>query len=155
MMLDALENLKSNQRQLDMDGCEVAVSRHALEELIAAYEALSTATPPDVAGLIAELEAFAAGCRGSMWQSREETIRLCEQAATALRLYAGDGKIEHRKFYHRGYSTAELLKARKSPPEFFTDDGEAWRYKYTHVDSEGGAYDVLYRPASPTVEAGR
>lgn len=61
---------------------------------------------------------------------------------------------ERRKFYHHGYSTAELLKARKSPPEFFTDDGEAWRYEYTHSDGEGGAYDMLYRPASTTVEAG-
>lgn len=77
------------------------------------------------------------------------------QAAAALRLSAGGGKIEHRKFYHHGYSIAELLKARKSPPEFFTDDGEAWRYEYTHADGEGGAYDMLYRPASPTVEAGR
>lgn len=77
---------------------------------------------------------------------------LCEQAATALRLSAGGCKTERRKFYHHGYSTAELLKARKSPPEFFTDDGEAWRYEYTHSDGEGGAYDMLYRPASPTVE---
>lgn len=43
MTLDAkaLEALKNNQRQLDMDGVEVGVSRQALEELIAAYEALS------------------------------------------------------------------------------------------------------------------
>lgn len=37
----ALESLKSSRRQLDMDGCEVGVSRQALEELIAAYEALT------------------------------------------------------------------------------------------------------------------
>lgn len=53
MMLDprALEFLKNNQRQLDMDGCEVGVSRQALDELIAAYEALSTVTPAEVGGL--------------------------------------------------------------------------------------------------------
>lgn len=38
----ALEALKNNQRQLDMDGVEVGVSRQAPDELIAAYEA----TPP-------------------------------------------------------------------------------------------------------------
>lgn len=119
-----------------------------LETAIRAY--LTSATPPDVAGLVRKIDAVTNRVTCD-FDSRDE---LLSQAATALRLSAGDGKIEHRKFYHRGYSTAELLKARKSPPEFFTDDGEAWRYKYTHVDSEGGAYDVLYRPASPTVEAG-
>lgn len=28
------ENLRSNQRQLDMDGCEVGVSRQALDETL-------------------------------------------------------------------------------------------------------------------------
>lgn len=39
----ALEALKNNQRQLDADGCEVAVSRQALDEVIAAFEASTTA----------------------------------------------------------------------------------------------------------------
>lgn len=30
----AIENLISNQRQLDMDGCEVGVSREALETVL-------------------------------------------------------------------------------------------------------------------------
>lgn len=34
--------------------------------------------------LKARLLAFAQGCRGSMWQSRDETIRLMEEAATAI-----------------------------------------------------------------------
>lgn len=38
----ALDALKNNQRQLDMDGCEVGVSRQALEEVIAALEAEPT-----------------------------------------------------------------------------------------------------------------
>lgn len=33
-MHPAIENLKSNQRQLDMDGCEVGVSRQAVEETL-------------------------------------------------------------------------------------------------------------------------
>lgn len=39
-MSAATENLKANQRQLDMDGCEVGVSRQALDEAIAEIEAL-------------------------------------------------------------------------------------------------------------------
>lgn len=31
----AIENLKTNQRQLDADGCEVGVSRQALDEALA------------------------------------------------------------------------------------------------------------------------
>lgn len=36
----ALKALKNHQRQLDADGCEVGVSRQALEEVIVAFEAL-------------------------------------------------------------------------------------------------------------------
>ena len=42
----ALEALKNNQRQLDMDGCEVGISRQALEELLAAYATLSQPANP-------------------------------------------------------------------------------------------------------------
>jgi hypothetical protein len=35
----AIDNLKHNQRQLDMDGCEVGVSRQALEEVLIGLEA--------------------------------------------------------------------------------------------------------------------
>lgn len=34
-MNPAIENLKTNQRQLDADGCEVGVSRQALDETLA------------------------------------------------------------------------------------------------------------------------
>jgi hypothetical protein len=37
------ENLKANQRQLDMDGCEVGVSRQALDETLAEYDAMLAA----------------------------------------------------------------------------------------------------------------
>lgn len=33
-MHQAIENLKTNQRQLDADGCEVGVSRQALNETL-------------------------------------------------------------------------------------------------------------------------
>jgi hypothetical protein len=40
---DAISNLRGNQRQLDMDGCEVGVSRQALEEVLSV---LSTDAEP-------------------------------------------------------------------------------------------------------------
>lgn len=39
-MSAATDNLRSNQRQLDMDGCEVGVSRQAVEETLAEVEHL-------------------------------------------------------------------------------------------------------------------
>jgi hypothetical protein len=39
----AVRNLRTNQRQLDMDGCEVGVSRQAIEEAIVAFDRLITA----------------------------------------------------------------------------------------------------------------
>jgi hypothetical protein len=39
-MNPAIENLKINQRQLDMDGCEVGVSRQALDEVLTAFDNL-------------------------------------------------------------------------------------------------------------------
>lgn len=41
-MLDhpAVANLRTNQRQLDVDGCEVGVSRQAVEETIAEFDRL-------------------------------------------------------------------------------------------------------------------
>jgi len=36
-MSAASKNLKAHQRQLDMDGCEVGVSRQAVEETLAEY----------------------------------------------------------------------------------------------------------------------
>lgn len=123
-------------------------------DAIRAY--IESATLPDVAKIARSLEALAEHLSDQPLTHADSTdLATIRQAATALRLSAGGGGIDRRKFYHHGYSTAELLKARKSPPEFFTDDGEAWRYEYTHSDGEGGAYDMLYRPASPNVEAGR
>lgn len=39
----AIANLRTNQRQLDMDGCEVAVSRQALDETLALTSRLTGA----------------------------------------------------------------------------------------------------------------
>lgn len=57
-----------------------------LDAGIAAY--LSALLPEDAAGLVERLRAFAAGCRGSMWQSRDETIRLCDDAASLIQSQA-------------------------------------------------------------------
>lgn len=37
----AYENLRANQRQLDADGCEVGVSRQALDEILDAFATLN------------------------------------------------------------------------------------------------------------------
>lgn len=42
-MHPAIENLKSNQRQLDRDGCEVGVSRQALDEALTLHDNLTHA----------------------------------------------------------------------------------------------------------------
>lgn len=38
MSRDAIENLREHQRQLDADGCEVAVSRQAVDETLIALD---------------------------------------------------------------------------------------------------------------------
>ncbi len=43
---------------------------------------------------VGELRAFANGCRGSMWQSRDKTIELCDEAAALLT--AQQAEIEAR-----------------------------------------------------------
>ena len=40
---DAISALRDNQRQLDMDGCEVGVSRQAVDEVLAALDRALTA----------------------------------------------------------------------------------------------------------------
>lgn len=55
--------------------------------------------------------------------------------------------METCKFYHSQWPTEDLLKAR-GPYGLITDDGEAWRYRYTHSDGQGGIYDLVYRPAT-------
>ena len=47
----ALENLKNHQQQLDADGCMVGVSRQALDEILADYEALTAQPVPQAAGV--------------------------------------------------------------------------------------------------------
>ena len=56
------------------------------------------------------------------------------------------GKIEERKFYHSEWPLTSLLEARKDG--LVTDEGEAWKYRYTHKDGTGGKYDLLFRRAA-------
>lgn len=55
--------------------------------------------------------------------------------------------VETCKFYHSQWPVEDRLKAR-GPYGLITDDGEAWRYEYTHSDADGGPYDVVCRPRS-------
>ena len=40
--------------------------------------------PKEARALVERLKAFADGCRGSMWQSRDETITLLDQSAETI-----------------------------------------------------------------------
>lgn len=60
----------------------------------------------------------------------------------------GPRPAERRKFYHKDWQTADLLKARFGG--LCTDSGEAWIYEYTSMDGVGGPYDLLWRHLDPT-----
>lgn len=70
----ALEALKWNRRQLDMDGVEVGVSRQALDELIAAYDALQSPVSQKEAAHSDDLavDRFAAAMKAKLAKKREE-----------------------------------------------------------------------------------
>lgn len=59
------------------------------------------------------------------------------------------GKIERMKAYHNSWSTDDIAKARGHG--IVIDDGEAWRYQYTHTD-EIGIYDLWYRDTDPITD---
>ncbi len=71
-------------------GCGIAFTADDPDEAIAEWNrrALSTATPPDVAGLIDELADEADLCRN---ETATDIADLLDRAATALRLSAGGG----------------------------------------------------------------
>lgn len=52
----AIENLKTNQHQLDADGCMVGVSRQALEEVLALFDWRPITTAPDDEAVILATE---------------------------------------------------------------------------------------------------
>ncbi|WP_205468002.1 hypothetical protein [Maritalea myrionectae] len=49
------------------------------------------------------------------------------------------------KAYHADWSIDDRLKAHEG---IVIDDGEAWRYEYTHKDAQGH-YDLWYRHGDP------
>ena len=84
------------QQRVDQDWRDYAP---AARTVLASPTFTRLRNPPltgDVAELVEQLRAFSNGCRGSMWQSRDETIRLMDEAANTLtRLIAErDGAYE-------------------------------------------------------------
>jgi len=78
-MSAASDNLRANQRQLDMDGCEVGVSRQAVEETLAEYDAMVEA--------MSELFKLHGQAKRDEWlsdQAWEHAIIVTEKAAVAL-----------------------------------------------------------------------
>ncbi len=78
MSRHAIENLRENQRQLDADGCEVGVSRQAVDE---------TLTALDYA--VAMLRVIADGAAGSdapsLAQAALDLVELGERGAAEMR----------------------------------------------------------------------
>lgn len=78
MSRQAIENLRECQRQLDADGCEVGVSRQAVDE---------TLTALDYA--VAMLRAIAAGSAGAdaptLAQAALDLVELGERGAAEMR----------------------------------------------------------------------
>lgn len=68
----------------------------------------------DTRELTEKLRAFAAGCRASMWQSRDETIRLCDAAADEI-----DRLLSEKEALEK-----ELAEARRALEPFSDIDGE-------------------------------
>jgi hypothetical protein len=72
-MIPAERNLRDCQRQLDMDGCEVGVSRQALEETLSEIERIRSEN-----GQLIE----AAAQRSSCWRDQQEIMRINNQLLT-------------------------------------------------------------------------
>lgn len=92
----SLEWLKFNQRQLDADGVEVAVSRQALDEVLIALETAIDVAPDVVAALKAALSAMD-DARGNINPERgfaDELEQDISDAADAVR--AAIAKAEGR-----------------------------------------------------------
>jgi hypothetical protein len=148
------------------------VAADIAETAIRAY--LQTAAA-DVSGLVERLKLAA---KPSEFRRRNPTLSdtamamrhtfegalFHEAASTIQTLYASNAALEAEierlrgeagsdtetaKLYHSNWPISDLLKARE-PEGLVTDDGEAWKYQYTHADAKGGKYDLVFRPTAKT-----
>lgn len=106
-----------------------------------------------IASISADSVAQAVGSTISDMHAQRNTA---EPVALADEVVTSEAQGEERKFYHSEWPLTQLLEARGDG--MLIDDGEAWRYRYSHADANG-KYDVLYRPTraiqshSPIAEA--
>lgn len=78
MSREAIENLRGSQRQLDKDGCEVAVSRQAVEETLTAIDY--------AAAMLRVIASGAAGVNApTMAQAALDLVELGERGAAEMR----------------------------------------------------------------------
>ncbi len=84
----AIENLTARQRQLDMDGCEVAVSRQAVDETLEVATALYEALEACADDLAAEIEARR---HGEVARRIERDLQTVVKARAALAQARGEG----------------------------------------------------------------
>lgn len=134
IIADALDNLRVHQRQLDMDGVEVAVSRQALcEVLIGVESALSAALPLTAPPARGQVEVKALEWRGSegVWAKADAlfgaTYRITEYAGMAkpfkLETVGFVGPSGHYELLNEGKAAAQadyerrILSALTSPAE--------------------------------------
>lgn len=93
----ALEALENNQRQIDMDGVEVGVSRQALDELITAYKALAAQPAREAQEAVAWRDVLAERQRQietEGWTPDRDDAHQSGELADAAALYASI-KVRH------------------------------------------------------------
>lgn len=98
----------------------------------------------DTQALAAELRAFAAGCRRSMWQSRKDTIRLMDEAATAL---------EHSQPLWRCFHCGAAFCSKGEARDHFGDDEGATPACKIKAGSEKGLLEALRKAERENAEA--
>ncbi len=109
---------------------------------------------PEHKALVATVTKWLDGGCNSWGLPSGEIRKLCAAieslSAQCAQPQAGEPVADERewcKLYHSRWPTEDLLKARE-PGGLITDDGEAWKYHYTHSDAQGGPYDLVYRPVA-------
>ena len=114
---EALSALKNNQRQLDMDGCEVGVSRQALDEAVTFIEAVVAEIEMKFAEALASHANQSSGVvsqespdlRGKLREARNQAL---DDAADAIEKIAHEGL--HESMWSRKFqAAASVIRAMK------------------------------------------
>ena len=139
----AIENLRTHQKQLDADGIMVGVSRQALEEVLAYFDALTEGDTEEPARVNHTLNSYIANCptKGSVNVPREslESIAasIAAQAAEIAELRrsceGGGGSYACRDCPDADYcmSAGACLHVSEAAPQATDDDHLVERFEAT------------------------